>query len=777
MLQDFRFALRLLNRNRGYAAMAILTVALGVGANTAVFSVADSVLFRPLPFAAADRLFMLRMSNLKTGQTYARMPDANADAALATGLFEASAGPSGFSERVLVREGTTLGTLDLALVPPQYLEMLGVRPILGRPFGASDAGTRAALLSYRTWMRRYGGDPGIVDSFIQTPSTRGPLHIVGILAPGFRNPLIAGTDGMTMQAGRFGGAPLLVRLQSGLGAAAAQARLNALPNLETDGGRTGLRLVPLREEMAGRQDQVLWLLVAAAAIVMIVACVNLGNLISARGSARAREFAVRSALGGSRGRLARLLLIESACIAALGTVAGLGFAYLGFTVLAAQLPPVLARVVDPALNFRALGFGIAMAIVSCAAFGVLPAWRLSRADARDGLRLGRLQMSAPRRGRQLLVALEVAICLALLVGASLIGRSLLQVLSRDLGFESNRVVARFDLPTMFIKDGNSTRPDMPARMAFVQERLRDVRAVPGVRAAGATSALPFGGAAPNAPLFEGRERGGVYNASAGFFGAMGIRLLAGRDFTDQESFTNAPVGILNESAARQICGSVDCVGRVVQAPKQPARTIMGVVANVRQSLLTDPMPAMYVPFDAVRFYFSAMVIDSDDTPENREGLKRLLSSSPDVRVNVTSLNAARDAEVSPYRFNAIIVGAFAVLTLALAVVGVYGVMTAVVGERTREFGIRLALGATRERVNGHVLRQASLPIGAGLAAGLVLAVWGSRYLASLLYGVVPLDVVSFAAAAAVILVSGVVAALIPARRAGRVDPIIALRAE
>jgi putative ABC transport system permease protein len=182
MLQDFRLAWRVLNRHRGYAAMAILTVALGVGANTAVFSVADSVLFRPLPFADVDRLFMLRVANLKTGQVYGRMPDATAEAALGTGLFEASAGPSIFSERVLVREGTTLGTLDLALVPPQYLEMLGVRPILGRPFVASDAGTRAALLSYRTWIRRYGSDPGVVGRLLQTPSSRGPVHVVGPLA-------------------------------------------------------------------------------------------------------------------------------------------------------------------------------------------------------------------------------------------------------------------------------------------------------------------------------------------------------------------------------------------------------------------------------------------------------------------------------------------------------------------------------------------------------------------------------------------------------------------
>jgi putative ABC transport system permease protein len=340
------------------------------------------------------------------------------------------------------------------------------------------------------------------------------------------------------------------------------------------------------------------------------------------------------------------------------------------------------------------------------------------------------------------------------------------------------MIATFDLPTLVIRQDGRVRSDTVARAAFVRARLREIREVTGVRAAGAASAAPFSGVMPDAPLTSERGGGGVYSVSSGYFRAAGIALIAGRDLTDEESFSAAPVGVLNESAARQLCGAVSsCLGQFVHAPSQPARTVVGVVRDARPSLTRAPMPAMYVPFDVSRFAFGSIVIDAVDSPENRERLKQALAASPDSRVEVRSLDEARDRELSPFRFNAVIVGAFGVLTLALALMGVYGVMSAVVGERTREYGIRLALGATRQRVNQHVLRQAAMPIAAGLAGGLLLAVWGSRYIASLLFGIVPLDATSFLAAGAIVTITGIAAALIPARRAGRVDPILALRAE
>ena len=795
MLQDLRFALRLLNRHRGYALLAILTVALGVGANTAVFSIADSVLFRPLPFNDADRLFVLRLGNPRTGEVYGTLPGAAVDAARGTGLFDGiGAAPAmARTARAYIRRADGLDALTLAEVSREYLDLLDVRPVHGRRFDEADTGTRAIILSYHAWIQRFGGDPAIVGSSIPSVyrSTEAsalpdpPLHVVGILPPRTRLPLISSSnDGVSlMERPVLGGPgrafPPLVRLRRDVAAGAAQAQMASLQAPEIEPGKSVLRLVPIREELAGRQDPVLWLLLGASAIVLLVACANLANLILARGTARMRELSIRVALGGTRARLVRLLAIESACIAAFGTIAGLAVAYWVFGILSSRLPPSLAAVVDPDLDARGLVFAVGVACAAAAGFGLVPAWRLSRTQTRSELRLGDLQPHAPRRGRQVLVTMEVAICFALLVGAGLVGRSLFRLLSQDPGFERHRVVATFDLPTLVNRTPAGLRADRPARAAFVRARLDDVRGVPGVRAAGAASAPPYSFTRPDAPLFEERSAAGaVYGVTSGYVRALGVPLLAGRELADAESFIGAPVGVLTESAARKICGSIDgCVGRVVNAPQQPARTIVGVVGDVRTSLRATSVPSMYVPFDPARFISATMVIDADDTPASREGMKRALSVAPDARVEVSSLEAARDVETAPYRFNALVVGAFGLLTLALSIVGVYGVMSTVVSERTREYGIRLALGATRRRVNAHVLRQVAPPLAVGIVLGAALAVWAGRLVASLLFGIVPLDAPSFIAAAATVGIAGLLAAWIPARRAGRVDPIAALRAE
>jgi predicted permease len=792
VLQDVRFALRLFNAHRGYALTAILTIALGIGANTAIFSIADSVLFRPLPFADADRLFAVRIGDVKTKQTYGFLPWSAIEALRASAFADSIGGAESRAVRLYVRGDTGLDVLSVTPVSRDYLDLLDVRPILGRRFDASDVGSRAVLLSYGAWMRQFGGDPSVVGSVIPAAVRTmdvsalpdSGFRIVGVLPPRLRLPLFTALDGMTLMEERTGGTMAsftpLVRVKEGVTAAAAEAQLGGVQGEELVPGKTALRLVPVREELAARQDPVLWLLLSATTIVLLVACVNLANLMLARGSARERELSVRAALGGSRIRLVRLLVVEGACLAAIGTAAGLIVGSNAFTVLVAQLPPLLARTADPQFDGRALAFAILTACVATIGFSLVPAIRLSRAEAGAGLRLGQLQRSAPKRGRSTLIAVEVAICLALLVGAGLVGRSLVRLISEDLGFASKRLAVTFDLPTMVVKRGDVMRADTVARSAYVRARLEQIRTAPGVRAAGLGSAAPYSGVAPEAPLSEQsiEQGGGVYSVSSGYFQAIGMPLLAGRDLTDQESFNAAPVGVLNERAARAMCGEPSsCVGRIVRSPRQPARTVVGVVADARRSLGRSAIPAMYVPFDVTRFALAAMVIDADDTAASRDAVKRALTASPDARVVIRSIEESRDAEVAPFRFNATVVGAFALLTLALSIVGVYGVMSAVVGERTREYGIRLALGATRERVNRLVLRQALAPIALGSAGGLLLASWGSRSVASLLYGVAPMDTPSFVVAAAVVAMAGFGAALIPARRAGRVDPIVALKAE
>jgi putative ABC transport system permease protein len=792
VLQDLRYALRFLARRRGFTLVGVLTLALGVGVNAAVFSVADAVLFRPLPFPEADRLFVLRVGSPTTGEVYGTLPGTAVDAARTADLFDSVAAAWGRPSRAYVRRAAGLDVLSLTPISPEFLDVLAVRPAAGRRFDASDNGTRAVMLSHRTWMQRYGGDQSIVGATLPVlmQSLDGataldpPLHVVGILPAGLRLPLVYSQDGMILSDRRPGGAgvnfPPLVRLKPGLKVTVAQQQLAAVRDAELVAGKSELRLVPLREDLAARQDPVLWLLVAAAAIVLLVACTNLANLMLARGSARERELAVRAALGGSRARLMRLLLVEAGCIAVLGTAAGVFAGYAGFRILATELPPLLATIATPVFDVRVLTFATLIACAATALFSVVPAWRLSRADARGGFGLGTLQTNAPRRGRRLVVALQVAICVTLVIGAGLVGRSLLALITQNLGFASHRVEAKFDLPTLVVRRGATLRADMSARAAFMQARLRDVRSLTGVHAAAMASAAPFSGAAPDAALTDasGRERGGIYSVSSGYVRTMGLALLAGRDMTEAESSSATPVAILNESAARMICGAPrECLGRIVASPRQPARTVIGVVGDLRQSVRRSPQPAMYVPFGSGLFALGSIVIDFDDTPATRAALKRALSASPDVRVELSSLDEARDRELSPYRFNALVVGAFAFFTLALSIVGVYGVMAAIVGERTREYGIRVALGATRDRVTRLVLRQAAAPIVSGVVAGLLLSLWGSRFIASLLFGITPFDAPSFAAAAGVVVASGIIAALLPARRAARVDPMIVLRAE
>ncbi len=520
-------------------------------------------------------------------------------------------------------------------------------------------------------------------------------------------------------------------------------------------------------------------MVAAAAIVLAVGCVNLANLILARGVSRSRELAIRSAVGGSRARIARLLLIDTACLTALGTLVGVGVGYSGFRLLSRALPPLLLAAVEPAFAARAFAFACVVAVAAAAAVSVLPVWRLSRADARDGLAATLQRVVPARRGRQVLVGIEVAICLALLVGAGLVARSLAALASQDLGFEPHRYAVSFDLPTLVVQRGGALRTDTAARSAFYVARLHEIRAVPGVRAAALGSATPFSGIMPDAPLTDGRgpDAGGVYSVSSDYFRTMGMPLLAGRDFTEAESLTSAPLGVLNERAARMLCGSpAECLGRSIPTPDQPVRTIIGVVADARRSLRRPMEPAMFVPFNS-RYALKTLVIDADLGPETRERLKQALSVSRDARAEIRALEDARNEELSPFRFNAIVVAGFAALALVLAVVGVFGVMAAMVGERTREYGIRVALGATRTNVLRLVLGQAGLPVAAGVVAGLVLSGWASRFASSLLFGVTASDPVSFGAAAAIVIASGALAALGPARRAARVDPVVALRAE
>jgi predicted permease len=565
----------------------------------------------------------------------------------------------------------------------------------------------------------------------------------------------------------------IVRLAAGVGARAAQARLSALTGTELKPGSMELRLVPLREVMARSSSRTLMLLSAAAVLVLIVGCANLANLLLARGAERQRELAVRASLGANRWRLVRLLLVENLALAILGGVVGLSLAYWSFGLLVVNLPQALARAVDPRFDARAFVFALAVAIVTGLVSGGIPAWQLARADAR-GLQPGRLQSWSTRAGRRTLLSLEVGVAVVAVVAAVLLGRSLGRLITQELGFDSTRLI----VSVRHVATG-SVPQDPRARATEFGSQLDAVRGVAGVRSAGAMTVLPASGAAADSLLFpRGTRPGGVWTVASDFFKTMGIPVIEGREFDERESFAAPPLAILNQSAARVLFPDGHAVGRQVIAPNQPARTIVGIVADWRQSLKRPAEPAVYVPFDPARFRSAEIIVDAPDTPALRERLRQTLTRlAADSYVTMSPVSEILDTDVAPVRFILVVIGLFAALTLLLAMLGVYGVIAFIARERMREYGVRVALGATRRIIGILVVRQAVVPIVAGLVAGLIAATWTSRLLSAQLFDVTPVDAPTFAGTAVLLFACGLAAAAIPARRATRVDPMIVLRSE
>jgi len=461
------------------------------------------------------------------------------------------------------------------------------------------------------------------------------------------------------------------------------------------------------------------------------------------------------------------------CIA-LGGAAGIAVAYWIFRSLIVSLPTALARTTAPVFDARVFAFAATAAAVAGILSSLLPAWRLARADMKSGLERGRLHTHPLRTGPRALLSIELGLALVSVVAAVILAQSLWALVSRELGFDARRLV----VSAWTVSAGAANR-DRPARLAEFTSELDAIRTIPAIRSVAATYTLPASGAAAEFPLFpRGQGRGGVWTISAGFFRTMGVRVIEGREFEERESFTAAPVAVLNESAARALFPDGHAIGREVRAPLQPARTVVGIAADWRKSLKVAAEPAMYVPFDRTLFRMGQAIVDADDTPAVREQIRAAITRvSPDSDIRIEPIAALLDRDVAVLRFTMSIISAFALLTVALAMLGVYGVITFISGERLREYGVRVALGATRPAIGLLVLRQAVIPMAAGLIAGSLAAVWTARVLAAQILDVAPASVTTFIMAAVGLFVCGVLAASVPARRATRVDPMIALRAE
>jgi putative ABC transport system permease protein len=813
--QDVRYAVRLLARTPGFTIVAVLILALGIGANTSIFSVVSAVLLRPLPFAEADRLaFLWEVSTAGNFTGNSTVSPANyVDWKARSRSFEDMALYNGLQEYNLTGDGEP-EHIGAIVATTNLFSILRLTPILGRAFGPGDDGASAApvvVLSRTLWVRRFGADPGIIgrDIFLD-----GAKHtVIGVVPPAFNYPskraevYVPASFTPEQLAQRDNHSDWVVgRLKPGVTLAEAQAEMNAVANsLETDYPQSnknlGVAVVPLREDLAkgssllGESDvrDTLFVLLCAVAAVLLITCANVANLLIARGTARRKELAIRQALGANRLRVLRQLLTESIVLASLGLVVGVAFSAVSLGYLSRLVPGTLPNGTAPALDARVLGFTCGVTFFTALLFGAGPALAAARVDFANAVTRG-VGRGAGTRGalaRNALVTGEIALTVVLLAAAGLLLRSYARLLDVDPGFRPDHVlVAETDWSP-------SKYGDAASRKAFYADVLERTRALPGVVSAGFVTNPPLtfiGGRAfimaegqPPPPQGEiVRNIASIRGVSAGYLETLGVPLIRGRGFDSRDSTDAAPAAVINDAMARMRWPGEDPVGRRFKLgfPGAPWMTVVGVVGDMKQmGLDAAPFPEFYTPVEQTVIESFAwpryLVVRTKDDPMSLATAVREVvhAVDPDQPVGVRSMSDVFDAAVGNRATQLTLVGGFAGLGLLLAAIGLFGVLSYTVARRTSEIGLRMALGAQRANVVGSVVRSALLTAVVGLAIGLAGALALSRLLASSLFGVQPTDPATLAAVSAVVLVVALVASYVPARRAADVDPVSALRTE
>ena len=797
LAQDLRYAFRTLRKNPGFTVVAILTLALGIGANTAVFSVIDSVIFHPLPFAHSDRLVWLNGKFTLSDLADVSPPDF-IDYRASNQSFERFAAmsndpsPSNLSgdrsEQVLV-----------STVTANFFETLGITPILGRDFTQSDEPfnlPQVAILGHSIWMHSFGSDPSIVGKTIRVDGMG--VTVVGVLPTDV--PLLSEAQlwqpapmlnqGMQFRRGHF--LKVIGLRKSGVTQAQANAEMDAIADRlsrqysDTNQGWS-LRQRPLSEVLIGPVRPAMLLITGAVGLLLLIACGNVANLLLARSTARQREFAVRGALGATRGRMIRQTLTESMVLALAGGALGTLGAIWVVRVFRAIGPSSLPRLGEIQINTTVLLFTAGISLLTGLVFGLIPALQTSGRAFTDALKASARNTASrsQRRTGSILVVCEIAMSLTLLVGAGLLLKSFWFLTQVDPGFQTNRIV------TAEIGLNSSTYGDDAKRFRFWQEFESRTTALPGVEGVGATSELPLNGEHnDNAFYIDGHSYGpsefddaNFRQVSGGYFATMRIPILAGRGFSEHDSATTAGVILVNEAFADQFFKGQNAIGKHLRFATGPKRDmeIVGVVGNINHDSLSDSRaPEMYTPFAQNPAGQMHVVVRGAASPENLAAALREIVTSMDkdeALSNFRTLDAIRDASIAQPRFSAQLLGTFAALALILAAVGLYGLMAYSVTQRINEIGIRVALGATRTDVLNLVLRRGALLALYGIAIGLVASLALSRSLGSFLFGVRPTDPLTFSAVAATLAAVALAASYIPAYRATRVDPNTCLRHE
>jgi putative ABC transport system permease protein len=832
MFQDLRYGFRILRQRPGFTLAAVIALALGIGANTAIFSVVNAVLLRPLPFPDPERLLVVWQTS-QQGEysqlsfTYPNYDELRKQCQVCE---DVGAWNSYTSTRFALTGGAQPEQAQYAIVSASLFSVLGVKPALGRAFLPEEdqpGAARVAIISYDLWQRRWAGNPKLIG---QAVAFDGQSYIVvGVMPPGFVFPrfprdaeIWTPLSGDPNQGRRFSPGTrylnVMARLKAGATLAQAEAEMDIIARrMERQDPQfnrgLGLSPTPLHRQLTGHLRLALFTLLGAVGFVMLIACANVANLLLARAASRRQEIAMRLALGASRWRLARQLLTESLLLASLGGAAGLLLAAWGVDALsiipynaASYYVPYSVTHDQITLDGRVLGFTFALSMLAGVIFGLAPALQSSRPDVNVTLKgPGASSFSGGdggrwRHTRGLLVSAEVALSLMLLVGAGLMIKSFAHLQDVDPGFEPERVLtADISLPRAKYPDGQKIA-------AFHDQALARLASLPGVAAAGLSSSLPLGGTNADTsffidgqPTLEPRDRPHTYprTISPDYFRAMGIRVLEGRAFTEQDHAQAPRVAIINETMARRFWPAQTALGKRVALdleamrffPDRPPqfdlaagmREIVGVVRDVRhEGLETEPQPEMYVPDRQRPEREMNLVVRAAGDPTNLAAAVRnaVYAIDPDQPVaNVKPMSSLLADSVAKPRFNYLLLTLFAAVALTLTVTGVYGVASYAVARRTREMGIRLALGAQGLDVLKLVIGEGMKPVIAGLGLGLAGSYALTRVMESLLFNVSATDPTIFAGVAAMLAIVAMLACYLPARRATKVDPAIALRSE
>lgn len=800
MFQDLRFGARMLLRHKGFTVVAILTLGLGIGANTAIFSVVNAVLLRPLPFPEPQQLVRLFETVERTTMAGDRQEVAPANFFDWRDRSSSFTGAAVYSEVGLVLSDVgEAEQIKGALASVDFFSVVGVQPFAGRTFTVEDesSGGRYAVISFDLWQRRFGGSPDIVGKTVLLDGFT--FTVTGVMPRGFQYPrktdlwelYTLGPNQRQMREARF--LKVIARLKPGATVIATQAEMsNIAAQLAEEYPRTnrnwGVAVVPLLDEEVGSVRTALVLIFGAVGLVLLIACSNVGSLMLARNASRQQEISVRHALGASRIRIVRQLLTESVLLAALGGASGVLLGMWGLDLLLNLAPEDLPRLSEVSLDLRVLGYTILVSLATGALFGLAPAWQSTRRDVGSGLREGTTRSTGgPRRIFGALVAAETALALMILITGALLVGSFLKLHMVDPGIDVERLLTVSFEPPSAVYNGRDWRSH---RLKFWHELSPRLAAIPGVEAVGAVETLPFAG---RNRAWRFRRDSDDPNEAAGpaavfqvvtedYFRTAGMTLRRGRNFTVADTENSPAVAIVNETMARRFWPDGDAIGqRIVIRNEQTPREIIGIVGDIKGlGLDKTAEPEMYAPFNQFVIDVMPIVIRVAGDPASLIGAVREQVRAVDPQVAIATLEPMTDmvaGTLAERRFTMTLLGLFAAIALILAVVGIYGVTSYVVSQGTRDIGIRMALGAQPHKVVRLILGEGLKPAGAGIILGMCGTLVVTRMISDLLFGLGPHDPATYAVVIGVLLLASLLACYVPARKAAKIDPMVALRSE